>query len=211
MRELPANSSSSRASKESASSRVFATFALCAPLRDGVYFCLWHQHSHNTLFNARRKFSHICSTLRAYIICAPNGLCVILRILSFCAGAKFGVMWLLFARLFLLRWELFWQGREENCSAGSQKDLLPARHHLKALFDGSLIAHQIFGEKLMNGPPRMTQLYACSSNECFYLLPWIHHFYGFETKRVQKWECHQHSLPEKHSPISMCSVVKRHC
>jgi hypothetical protein len=49
---------------------------------------------------------------------------------------------------------------------GSQKAC--ARHHLEALFDGSLIAHQIFGEKLMNGSLGMTQLYACSSSECFY-------------------------------------------
>jgi hypothetical protein len=112
---------------------------------------------------------HAALQILTYIICAPNGLCVILRrILSFCDQAKLFCCWMLFARLFLPLRELrcFWQGREENCSAGSQKAC--ARHHLEALFDGSLIAHQIFGEKLMNGPLGMTQLYACSSSECFY-------------------------------------------
>lgn len=193
MRELPA--AAAAALQKNLQVAEFLPLLHCVRAAQGwcLFLSMTSTLTRILVFNARRSAnSHAC-TERAYIIRAPNGLCVILwRILSFCDQVK----------LFCCRCSLhdfscrreswcFWQGREENCSAAETLK----KHHLEALFDGSLIAHQIFGEKLMNGPLGMTQLYACSSSECFYSESFT---FMDLSPREKKMECHQHSSPEKY-------------
>jgi len=125
MRELPAAAAAAAAAlQKNLQVAEFLPLLHCAR-RSGMVFIFVYDINTHTYIPCSM---HAALQILTYIICAPNGLCVILRrILSFCDQAKLFCCWMLFARLFLpLRELMFLAGTRGKLLCRLSKSLCAA-------------------------------------------------------------------------------------